>query len=353
MVNPASIGIRVSIPYEEICVDMTSANDTAEFRTLRDFFRYAVTRFNAAGLAYGHGTDNALDEAAFLVLEALHLPIDRLEPFLDARLVETERVRLRELIAARIETRKPAAYLLGCAYMHGIRFHVDERVIVPRSYIGEILFGEAMQGTTPALIDRREVHQILDLCTGSGCLAILAARAFPHAIIDATELSPDALEVACWNVRESGDAARITLVEGDLFVPVHGTRYDLVLANPPYVSSAAMAALPPEYRHEPGLALSGGSDGLEIVRRILREAPAHLSGHGGLVCEIGSGRALLEAEFPELPFFWLDTEASSCEVFWLAARDFAAPRPTAPLPRTRRRTPATRAIVKRVRTRRR
>jgi ribosomal protein L3 glutamine methyltransferase len=327
-------------------------DETAEFLTLRDFFRYAVTRFNTACLTYGHGTDNAVDEAAFLVLEALHLPIDRLDPFLDARLTESERARLRELIAARIETRKPAAYLLGCAYMHGIRFHVDERVIVPRSFISEILFGEAVQGATPALIDPRDVHQILDLCTGSGCLAILAARAFPHAIIDATELSPDALEVARWNVRESGDAARITLIEGDLFAPVHGTRYDLILANPPYVSGAAMAALPPEYRHEPGLALSGGSDGLEIVRRILREAPAHLSDNGGLLCEIGTGRALLEAEFPRLPFTWLDTEASSGEVFWLGARDFAPPRPTPPLPRTRRRTPP-RAIVKRTRARRR
>src|SRR5579863_6996485 len=165
-------------------------DETAEFRTLRDFFRYAVTRFDTAGLAYGHGTDNALDEAAFLLLEALHLPIDRLDPFLDARLTEAERARLSELIDARVETRKPAAYLLGCAYMHGIRFHVDERVIVPRSFIGEILFSDAVQGATPALIDPREVRQILDLCTGSGCLAVLAARAFPHAIVDATDLSP-------------------------------------------------------------------------------------------------------------------------------------------------------------------
>ena len=328
------------------------SDDIADFRTLRDFFRYAVSRFNAAGLAYGHGTDNALDEAAFLLLEALRLPIDRLDPFLDARLTEQERARLHELIDARIETRKPAAYLLGCAYMHGSRFHVDERVIVPRSYIGEIIFGEAVQGATPALFDPREVHQVLDLCTGSGCLAILAAEAFPHAVIDAVDLSPDALEVARWNVRESRHAARITLIEGDLFVPVHGTRYDLILANPPYVSAAGMAALPPEYRHEPGLALSGGGDGLEIVRRILHEAPAHLGANGGLLCEIGTGRALLEAEFPRLPFTWLDTEASRGEVFWLGAHHFAAPNPAPPLPRTRRRTPA-RAIGKRVRARRR
>jgi ribosomal protein L3 glutamine methyltransferase len=317
---------------------MTSAEDTIEFRTLRDYLRYAVTRFNSADLAYGHGTSNALDEAAFIVLEALHLPIDRLEPFLDSRLTLVERARLLALIDARVSTRKPAPYLLGGAYMHGIRFHVDERVIVPRSYIGEILFGEVLR----ELIDSRAVHQILDLCTGSGCLAILAAHAFAHAIIDAVELSPDALEVARSNASESGAAGRITLVEGDLFAPLHGTRYDLILANPPYVDAPGMAALPPEYRHEPPLALSGGADGLAIVRRILAEAPAHLSEHGGILCEVGKGRALLEQEYAKLPFTWLDTEGSEGEVFWLGAQDFAKERGIPVLPKTRRRSPPSR-----------
>jgi len=329
---------------------VTSADETAAFETLRDFLRYAVSRFNAAGIAYGHGTNNALDEAAFLLLEALHLPIDRLDPFLDARLTEAERQRLRELIDARIATRKPAAYLLGRAYMHGVPFRVDERVIVPRSFIGEIMLGD----TGHALFDAREVRTVLDLCTGSGCLAILAARTLPRASIHAADLSKAALEVARRNVNESGHANRIALFEGDLFSPLGERRYDLILANPPYVSTAAMAALPPEYRHEPSLALAGGSDGLDVVRRILREAPAHLTERGGLVCEIGTGRALLEAEFGGLPFTWLETETSAGEVFWLGARDFAPTRPVSPLPRVRRRGAApARRTRKRTPTRRR
>jgi ribosomal protein L3 glutamine methyltransferase len=329
---------------------VTSADETAAFETLCDFLRYAVSRFNAAGIAYGHGSENALDEAAFLLLEALHLPIDRLDPFLDARLTESERQRLRELIDARIATRKPAAYLLGRAYMHGVPFHVDERVIVPRSFIGEIIMGDRGR----ALLDVNEIHVVLDLCTGSGCLAILAASAFPGATLHGTDISSAALEVARRNVADSGLVARITLFEGDLFAPLAGQRYDLILANPPYVSASAMAALPPEYQHEPSLALAGGVDGLDAVRRILREAPAHLTEHGSLICEIGTGRSLLEAEFPHLPFTWLDTEASAGEVLWLAAQDFASPRPVPPLPRERRRGAApARRTRKRTQTRRR
>src|SRR5581483_11739235 len=264
------------------------AADTAELRTLRDFLRHAVSRFNAAGLAYGHGTDNAFDEAAFLLLEALNLPIDRLEPFLEAALTAAERERLAELIEARVATRKPAAYLLGRAYIRGVPFRVDERVIVPRSFIGEILTGELGE----ALLAGRTITKVLDLCTGSGCLAILAARAFPEAEIHASDLSAAALEVARRNVGESGHAGRIRLFEGDLFAPLTGERYDLILANPPYVSDAAMAALPAEYRHEPRIALAGGADGLALVRRILAEAPRHMTAEGGLICEIGSGRKL-------------------------------------------------------------
>jgi ribosomal protein L3 glutamine methyltransferase len=297
-----------------------TAAAVAELVTIRDFFRFAISRFNATGLVYGHGTTNALDEAAFIVLEALRLPIDKLDPFLDARLILPERQRLAMLIEARITTRKPAPYLLGRAYVGGIPFHVDERVIVPRSYIGELLAGDFFTGATfETLADPAQITRILDLCTGSGCLAVLAAAAFPAARIDAVDVSAAALEVARRNVEESGTAARIRLVEGDLFGPLGAERYDLILTNPPYVDAEAMADLPPEYRHEPALALAGGADGLAVVRRILDAAAAHLTETGGLICEIGSGRERLEADFPDLPFVWLDTEDSTGEVFWLAA----------------------------------
>jgi ribosomal protein L3 glutamine methyltransferase len=303
----------------------------SEHVTIRDFLHDATSRFTAAGLVFGHGTSTALDEAAFLILEGLRLPIDRLDPVLDRRLTAQERRRLTDLVEARIATRKPASYLLGRAYVGGVPFYVDERVIVPRSYIGEILRGALFQGEDAGLIgDPAGIRRVLDLCTGSGSLAVLAAHAFPQARIDATELSVGALEVARRNVAESGHAPRIRLFEGDLFAPVEGERYDLILANPPYVDAKGMAALPPEFRHEPALALDGGADGLDVVRRILAEAPAHLAANGGLLCEIGRGRPRLEAEFPQLPFLWLDTEVSSGEVFWLSA--------AAPGAQSRRRT---------------
>ena len=305
----------------------TPAATPAELVTVRDLLRHAVRTFAAAKLAFGHGTDNARDEAAFLILEGLHLPIDRLEPVLERKLSDGERRRLMELIQARVATRKPAPYLLGRAYVGGVPFHVDERVIVPRSFIGEILRGPLFQGERAGLIgDAREVRRVLDLCTGSGSLAVLAARAFPQARIDATEISAQALTVARRNVAESGAASRIRLLEGDLFAPVAGERYDLILANPPYVDAAGMAALPREHRHEPALALDGGPGGLRLIRPILAQAPAHLTPKGGLLCEVGRGRVRLEAEFA-LPFLWLDTEASSGEVFWLEAEDL---RPVSP-----------------------
>jgi ribosomal protein L3 glutamine methyltransferase len=291
-----------------------------ELVTIGDFLRYAASRFNAAGLAYGHGTDNALDEAAFLILEALNLPIDKLDPFLASRLTSDERQRVAELIEARIATRKPAPYLLGRAYIGGVPFYVDERVIVPRSYLGELLRTSLFEGGEGTLtISAGDIGRVLDLGTGSGCLAILAAATFPKAQIDAVDLSGAALEVARRNLAESGAAHRIRLLEGDLFAPVAGERYDLILSNPPYVDARSMASLPPEYRYEPEIALAGGADGLDIVRRILALAGAHLTRKGGLLCEIGTGRERLAAEFPRLPFRWLDTEASSGEVFWLAA----------------------------------
>lgn len=286
--------------------------------TIRDFFRYAVTSFTRAKLHFGHGAANAVDEAAFLILEALSLPIDDINPWLDARLVADERERLSALIDERIRTRKPAAYLVNRAYIQGVPFYVDDRVIVPRSYIGELLASE-----TPFLPPPEDVKSVLDLCTGSGCLAILAALAYPGARIDAVDLSADALAVAERNVAEHGLAERITLHRGDLFAPLGMRRYDLILTNPPYVEAASVAAFPPEYRAEPRIAHAGGEDGLDIVRRILEETPAHLNKGGGILCEIGTGREILERDYPDLPFLWPDTEASEGEVFWLTREDFA------------------------------
>jgi ribosomal protein L3 glutamine methyltransferase len=294
----------------------------AELVTLRDWLRFAVSRFNEAGLSYGHGTNTALDDAAFLLLEGLHLPIDKLDPFLDAHLTMPERVRLGELIAARVTTRKPSAYLLQRTYLHGVPFEVDERAIIPRSFIAELLFTDLFGGAGGLIEDVGCVDLVLDLCTGSASLAILAAKVFFRAEVDAVDLSPAALELASRNVAESGERDRIRLYQGDLFAPVGGRRYDLILTNPPYVDAASMAALPPEHRHEPAMALHGGPDGLDIVRRILADAPQHLAPEGGLICEIGAGKAILEAEFPHLPFLWLDTQESAGEVFWLKAPDF-------------------------------
>jgi ribosomal protein L3 glutamine methyltransferase len=295
----------------------------ADLITLRDLLRFAVSRFTEAGLAFGQGTTGAVDEAAFLILESLHLPVDDINPWADARLTVPEREMLLARIEERVVSRKPAAYLTGKAYIQGVPFHVDERVIVPRSFIGELLFTDLFGGDGFTLVpDVTAVGRALDLCTGSGCLAILAARIFPNAEVDAVELSPQAIEVARANIADSGFADRLNLFQGDLFQPVASERYDLIITNPPYVDAEAMDELPPEFRHEPAMALDGGEDGLDIVRRILAEAPRHLNPGGGLLCEIGRGREILEDDYPELDFFWLDTEESAGEVFWLTADKF-------------------------------
>jgi ribosomal protein L3 glutamine methyltransferase len=309
-------------------VDLPAIADDDErlavFASLRDFFRYAVSRFNAANLAYGHGATNAVDEAAFIVLEGLNLPIDTLDPFLDAHLTRAERARLLALIDARVATRQPAPYLLNRAYIQGVPFYIDERVIVPRSFIGELLF-HGLVGPGALIDDPDAIESALDLCTGGGSLAILAARVFTNAEIDAVDLSPDALAVARRNLEEHDLADRVTLHEGDLFAPLDAKRYDLILANPPYVDAESFAAFPPEYSAEPRLAHEGGRDGLDIVRRILAEAGAHLTQEGALVCEVGRARAQLEAAYPDLPFLWINTEESEAEgeVFALRARDLA------------------------------
>ncbi|MBX9740575.1 MAG: 50S ribosomal protein L3 N(5)-glutamine methyltransferase [Beijerinckiaceae bacterium] len=296
------------------------AKVAAELVTPRDFMRHAISQFRVHDLVFGHGTTDALDEAVFIILEALNLPIDKLDPFLDARLLPEERRRLADLVNARVTTRKPASYLLNRAYVGGVPFFVDERVIVPRSFIGELLrTGLFSVEEGPILIEPEDVTMALDLCTGSGCLAILAAQAFPNAHVDAVDLSEDALEVAKINVAESGLTERLNLFHGDLFAPLSGKRYDVIITNPPYVDADVMEALPDEYRHEPQMALAGGPDGLDVVRRILAEAGKHLTDGGGLLCEMGEGRDIIEAEYPDLPFLWLDTHESAGEVFWLEA----------------------------------
>ncbi|MCA1383399.1 50S ribosomal protein L3 N(5)-glutamine methyltransferase [Bradyrhizobium sp. BRP23] len=294
-----------------------------ELLTLLDFVRYAVSRFVEAKLSFAHGTTDPVAEAAFLICEALHLNPDQFEIFANARVSAAEGKTLLDLIHQRVTTRKPAAYLVNKIYMRGLPFYVDERVIVPRSFIGELLeshFGA--HGEAGSLIDDpTAVERVLDLCTGSGCLAILAAHHFPNATIDAVDISKGALEVAARNVGEYGLEDRISLYRGDLFAPLGGNRYDLIITNPPYVDAEGMAALPPECRAEPKLAFDGGADGLDVVRRILRDAPDHLTADGGLICEIGRGRELVDEAFPELPLLWLDTEDSEGEVFWIAAAD--------------------------------
>ena len=286
-------------------------------KTIRDVLRFAVSHFNEAKLAFGHGLGNAFDEAAYLILHTLHLPLDRLEPFLDAKLLPDELQKIFTMLEKRIQQRVPAAYLTNEAWLGAHRFYVDERVIVPRSFIAELL-PDALEPWQP---DALNVRSALDLCTGSGCLAILLVDHYPNADVDAVDLSADALEVAQRNVNDYGFEEEIRLVRSDLFAALKGCRYDLIISNPPYVNGAAMAALPEEYRREPALALASGDDGLDHVREILRAAPEHLEPEGILVVEIGHNRAALETAFPDLPFIWLDTASGADFVFLLTRND--------------------------------
>jgi len=290
---------------------------TLPFFTVRDLLRFAVSRFNQAGLSFGHGSANAYDEAAYLILHTLHLPLDLLEPFLDARLSAAEIDAVLNVIERRAAERVPAAYITQEAWMHGFRFHVDERVIVPRSFIGELL----QDGLQPYVEDPEQVSAVLELCTGSGCLAILAAHAFPNADIDAVDLSAPALEVAARNVADYKLDDRIALFEGDLYAPLAERRYDVIISNPPYVNAASMRELPAEYKHEPDMALAGGADGMDVVRRIIADARNWLTENGVLVIEIGNERQHVEAAFGGLDLVWLSTSAGDDNVFLIQAAD--------------------------------
>ena len=281
-------------------------------KTVRDLLRFAVSRFYQAGLFFGHGSDNAYDEAAYLILHTLHLPPDTLEPYLDAELLPQEREAVLAVLARRVLERIPAAYITNEAWQGEFDFYVDERVLVPRSFISELL-GEPL---LPWLEHEELVHRALDLCTGSGCLAVQMAHHYPAAQIDAADISLDALEVAAINVERYGLEERIKLIHTDLFEGLDGA-YDLIVSNPPYVDAESVADLPEEYLCEPEIALGSGEDGLDAVRRILDQAAALLKPRGVLLVEIGHNREALEAAFPELPFVWLDTSGGDGFVFLL------------------------------------
>ncbi|MDH2917710.1 MAG: 50S ribosomal protein L3 N(5)-glutamine methyltransferase [Sideroxydans sp.] len=290
---------------------------TADLHTVRDYVRFAVSRFYQAELFFGHGSSDAYDEAVYLVLHTLHLPLDRLEPFMDARLTASERGEVLSIIQRRVVERIPAAYLTHEAFLGEYSFYVDERVIVPRSFIAELLRTQL----SPWIADAEAVSSVLDMCTGSGCLAILAAHEFPNAQVDAVDLSPDALHVAAHNITDYELQDRVQLIQSDLFSQLGERRYDLIISNPPYVDAPSVAALPQEYLHEPELSLGSGADGLDATRIILKNAAQHLSENGILIVEIGHNRDLLEAEYPKLPFTWLDVTAGDQFVFMLHRND--------------------------------
>jgi ribosomal protein L3 glutamine methyltransferase len=286
-------------------------------KTVRDCLRFGISRFTEAKIYFGHGSDNAYDEAAYLILHTLHLPLDQLDPFLDSALTQSEIKDVLNVIGKRVEKRLPAAYLTNEAWLVGHRFYVDERVIVPRSFFAELLDEQMV----PWIDDPESIINVLDMCTGSGCLAVLAALAFDNATVDAVDISRDALEVARRNVDDYQLQERVHLIESNLFEKLGGRKYDLIISNPPYVNAASVAELPPEYLHEPKLALGSGMDGLDATRAILQHAAAHLNPDGILAVEIGHNRAALEAAYPTLPFTWLEVAAGDDFVFLLHRED--------------------------------
>jgi ribosomal protein L3 glutamine methyltransferase len=292
------------------------------FQTVRDLLRYAVSQFRANNLFYGHGTTTAYDEAAVLILQSLSLPVDQLEPYLDARLLPAEKSLILERIQRRVNERLPLPYITNEAFLQGYSFYVDERVIIPRSFIAEIIL---QHGLEPWIEHPELVHNALDLCTGNGSLATIVADYFYDAQVVASDISKSALEVAALNIKRNQLSERVTLIQSDLFANLNdylGT-FDLIVTNPPYVDELRMETLAPEYKHEPSLALFGGNSGLDLVDQILRAAKHYLTEFGVLVVEMGDNRTELEQMYPDLPFTWLDTLSGDGFVFALSRADLA------------------------------
>lgn len=301
---------------------MTVQNDWSEnikqMRTIRDFIRLGASHFMQAELSFSHGMASALDEAAYLVLHALHLPVDTPELYFDSRLTQAEKKTVGRLLRRRITERKPAAYLTHEGWFAGLPFYIDERVLIPRSPLAEWVEKQFYPWLEP-----ENVHQVLDLCTGSGCIGIACAYAFPQAQIDLSDVSIDALEVAQTNIKRHAVQEHVRAVHSDLFAQLEGKRYDLIVSNPPYVDAQDLAAMSDEFRHEPVLGLEAGPDGLTIVRRILQQAKAHLSKHGILIVEVGNSQYALQEAYPNIAFNWLEFERGGDGVFLLTAEQLA------------------------------
>ena len=292
---------------------MTTNQITTELQTIRDWLRYAVSQFEASDIFYGHGTDNAYDEAVWLIMSALHLPMDTLNNFLDARLTASERSKLASFIDQRITQHTPTAYLLKEAWLQGLKFYVDERVLIPRSFIAELLNTDL----SPWVEFPEMIESAADICTGSGCLGVLLASVFPNAAVDVIDISQDAIDVANINIANYGLDAQVTAIKSDMFSALTGKKYDIIISNPPYVDAPSMAALPAEYQNEPQLPLGSGIAGLDHTHTILREAANYLNDDGILIVEIGHNRDALEAAYPNIIFNWLEVSSGTEFVFLL------------------------------------
>lgn len=310
------------ITMQKFTNEVKTSEAQNELTTIRDFVRWGVSQFNTANIYYGHGTDNAWDEAVFLVLHALHLPQNVDRAVLDAKLTTSEKQTVVELLRRRAVERIPAAYLTNEAWFYNMPFYVDERVLIPRSPMAELI-----ENHFAPWIDSEKIEKILDIGTGSGCIAIACALAFPEAQVDALDISNEALEVAKINIDRYNLDQQVHLLQSDLFAAVPNQKYDIIISNPPYVSSAEMQELPPEYHHEPKMALTAGQDGLQFVDDILKLAPEHLAEHGILVVEVGNSAQALVDKYPQIPFVWLEFEKGEGEVFLLTKEQLKTPRP--------------------------